>query len=77
MIFCENKIGKVLIDDEFNIQATKKTNIDLIKIIIKDLKLAPENGSPTYILANELKKFGFLLLDVQLPLQEQLANMVY
>lgn len=77
MIFCENKIGKVLIDDEFNIQATKKTNIDLIKIIIKDLKLAPENGSPTYILANELKQFDFLLLDVQLPLQEQLANMVY
>ena len=77
MIFCENKIGKVLIDDEFNIQATKKTNIDLIRIIIKDLKLAPENGSPTYILANELKQFDFLLLDVQLPLQEQLANMVY
>ena len=77
MIFCENKIGKVLIDDEFNIQATKKTNIDLIKIIIKDLKLATENGSPTYILANELKQFDFLLLDVQLPLQEQLANMVY
>ena len=77
MIFCENKIGKVLIDDEFNIQATKKTNIDLIKIIIKDLKLAPENGSPTYILANELKQFDFLLLDVQLPLQEQLANIVY
>ena len=77
MIFCENKIGKVLIDDEFNIQKTKKTNIDLIKIIIKDLKLAPENGSPTYILANELKQFDFLLLDVQLPLQEQLANMVY
>ena len=77
MIFCEDKIGKVLIDDEFNIQATKKTNIDLIKIIIKDLKLAPENGSPTYILANELKQFDFLLLDVQLPLQEQLANMVY
>ena len=77
MIFCENKIGKVLIDDEFNIQATKKTNIDLIKIIIKDLKLAPENGSPTYILANKLKQFDFLLLDVQLPLQEQLANMVY
>ena len=76
-VISENKIGKVLIDDEFNIQATKKTNIDLIKIIIKDLKLASENGSPTYILANELKQFDFLLLDVQLPLQEQLANMVY
>ena len=77
MIYCENKIGRVLIDDEFNIKATSQTNIDFIEIIKKDLKLAPENGSPTYILANELKKFGFLLLDVQLPLQEQLANMVY
>lgn len=77
MIYCENKIGRVLIDDEFNIKATSQTNIDFIEIIKKDLKLAPENGSPTYILANELKQFDFLLLDVQLPLQEQLANMVY
>ena len=77
MIFCENKIGKVLIDDEFNIQATKKTNIDLIKIIIKDLKLAPENGSPTYILINELKKIGFKILNTELPPFEQIDEIVY
>lgn len=77
MIFCENKIGKVLIDDEFNIQATKKTNIDLIKIIIKDLKLAPENGSPTYILINELKKIGFKILNAELPPFEQIDEIVY
>ena len=77
MIYCENKVGRVLIDDEFNIKSTSQTNIDFIEIIKKDLKLAPENGSPTYILANELKKFGFIMLDVQLPDIEQVENMVY
>ena len=79
MIYCENKLGRALIDDEFNVNVTNKTNLKFIKTIMNELqvKLAPENGSPTYILANELKQFDFLLLDVQLPLQEQLAYMVY
>lgn len=76
MIYCENKIGKVIIDDEFNIKSSEN-NINLIKTVIADLKLAPENGSPTYILANELKKYGFIMLDVQLPPIEQVENMVY
>ena len=79
MIYCENKLGRALIDDEFNVNVTNKTNLKFIKTIMNELqgKLAPENGSPTYILANELKQFDFLSLDVQLPLQEQLANIVY
>lgn len=79
MIFCKNKIGKVLIDDVFNVNATSKINIDIVKILIKDLegKIAPENGSPTYMLVEELKKFGFEILDVELPIIEQLENIVY
>lgn len=77
MIYCENKIGKVIIDDEFNIKATAQTNIDLVETIKKDLNLSPENGSPTYILANELKKYGFVILDINLPIFEQVENMVY
>lgn len=77
MIYCKNKIGRILIDDEFNIKATSQTNIDLIEIIKKDLKLAPENGSPTYILANELKIFGFTILDLKLPPIEQIDEIIY
>ena len=79
MIYCENKLGRALIDDEFNVNVTNKTNLKFIKTIMNELqgKLAPENGSATYILANELKQFDFLLLYVQLPLQKQLANKVY
>ena len=79
MIYCENKIGRVLIDDEFNIGATDESNLNFIKVVLEGIqdKFAPENGSPTYILANELESFGFLLLDVQLPFQEQLDNVLY
>lgn len=76
MIYCENEAGKVLIDDEFNIK-TNKSNYELIKILINDLDLAPENGSPTLILQEKLKNYGFKILDIKLPVFEDINGMIF
>lgn len=79
MIYCKDKFDeKYLIDDDFNVKGSTDSGIKIIENIIEDLiPFAPEKGSPTLSLIKELKNNNFTILDSELPVLEQVDDIIY
>ena len=79
MIYCKDKFDeKYMLDDELNIKGSSSSGIKIIEMLIEKLEpFAPEKGSPTLTLIDELKKNGFEIINFELPLIEQVEDIVY
>lgn len=78
MIYCQDKFEeKYIIDDDFKVKGSANSGIKIIEMLIEDLSFAPEDGSPTLTLENKLKQNNFKILDLELPIIEQLEDTVY
>ena len=79
MIYCKDKFNEeFLIDDNLRVKGTSDSGIKIIEMIIEKLEpFAPEKGSPTLIVINALKKNNFEVIKSELPIIEQLDNVVY
>lgn len=79
MIYCKDKFNEeFLIDDNLRVKGTSNSGIKIIEMIIEKLEpFAPENGSPTLIVVEALKKNNFKIIKSELPIMEQLDDVVY
>ena len=79
MIYLEDRFGeKYYISDDFKIGASNKTGLKLIQMAIEELRpFKPENGSPTLLLIELLKKYNFKVLDYELPIDEQIEGTIF
>ena len=78
MIYCQDKFDeKYIINDEFKVKGSADSGIKIIEMLINELSFAPEDGSPTLALEEELKKNDFKILDSELPLDEQIGTVVF
>lgn len=79
MIYCKDKFDeKYILDDELNVRGSSEAGTKIIKMLIEKLEpFAPEKGSPTLNLIEELKKNGFIIIDSELPIIEQVKDIVY
>lgn len=79
MIYCKDETDEIFVDDELNIIASNKETLKFAKALLRSIEwdFKPQNGSPTLIFANALEKTGYEIVQVELPLEEQMPGIEF
>ena len=79
MIYGELNKKECFISDDFIVNCDDKNLKKVIENIVELVlyNFEPQNGEPTIIISEELKKMGFEIKDIKMPIIQKLSGIVF